>query len=286
MDSRVRSTLRHRSAGSTFRSSHSGQQQYGEQQRVEEPHPTFSLLYGAHGRPAPRVRALEAEVDVPVFAEEGEGDGQRAWWAAKAAELECGEDDFDDREEDGEDAFDDTDAVVNVEEVQQTHQTYAVVQKSRQNALDLEAYARVGATQRETFRNDYLALGMRYRGVRRARAEAFDADPSSTSSPPLAGSLPSGGDEASSEDGAGDMDASSSSSESDESDEEYADADADSDAGSIHSFSRSSSSRSSSRTRTRTCTLTRGSPYTRASRAGATARLVDCMTSFFGRMGV
>ncbi|KAJ6503202.1 hypothetical protein C8R47DRAFT_1210478 [Mycena vitilis] len=152
----------------------------------------LSLLYGAHGCPAPRVRALEAEVEVPVaLAEDVEGE-QREWWAAKAAALERRGEYLDECEGDGEDADADADADDEEDEfaereeegaretVQQTHQMYAALHTARQKALDFEAFARVGQSQRETFRNRYMALGMRYRGVRRARAveaqaEAFPA---------------------------------------------------------------------------------------------------------------
>ncbi|KAJ7658805.1 hypothetical protein DFH06DRAFT_1195957 [Mycena polygramma] len=263
--------------------------EYAHQQveNKEQRQPTFSLLYGAHGCPASRVRPIEAEVEVPVFAEDAAK--QEEWWAAKARyEEERGADEFEDKEsdEDGEDVF--GEAVV-VEKVQQTHQTYAAIQTARQKALDLEAYARVGQSQRETFRNGYMALGMRYRGVRRARADAVVAEAealhaaSSQSLPSLA-SPSSGEDDASSSSAACDdeedrnasPDDDEASSSSSESSEEY---DSDADADSDYSSSRSTSS-SSSRTRAR------ASPYARASRNGATARLVDSVASFFGRMDV
>ncbi|KAJ7628279.1 hypothetical protein DFH06DRAFT_724914 [Mycena polygramma] len=256
---------------------------HAQQQNEGERRPTFSRLYGAHGCPAPRVRALEAEVDLPAILPEAAA--QSEWWAAKAAESDRGfegeaddedEDEFDEREEEG----------VTVQQ-----QTYAAVQAARQRAFDREAYARVGRAQRETFRNGYLALGMRYRGVRRARAEAaaFESAAAACEAAASAVAAPldvtrdvdadQGGEEEA-------VDAASSSSS--ESGDEYADVDSDTD--SAYSSSSRSSSPSSPPTRTytriRNRSRIRSSPYARTSRAAATARLVDSVVSFFGRLGV
>ncbi|KAJ7633838.1 hypothetical protein DFH06DRAFT_1221771 [Mycena polygramma] len=261
---RLRAPRRARARSGQYAPQFHQNDEYAHQQveNEEQRQPTFSLLYGAHGCPASRVRPIEAEVEVPVLAEDAAK--QEEWWAAKARyEEERGADEFEDKEsdEDGEDVF--GEAVV-VEKVQQTHQTYAAIQTARQKALDLEAYARVGQSQRETFRNGYMALGMRYRGVRRARADAVVAEAEALHAA-SSQSLPSLASPNASPD---DAEASSSSSESSE---EY-DSDADSDADSDYSSSSRSTSSSSSRTR--------------ASRNGATARLVDSVAPFFGRMGV
>ncbi|KAJ7609615.1 hypothetical protein DFH06DRAFT_1247127, partial [Mycena polygramma] len=213
--------------------------------------PTFSLLYGAHGCPASRVRPIEAEVEVP-----------KEWWAAKARyEEERGADEFEDKEsdEDGEDVFGEA-VVVEKSPLRLLSSTSTHTDPN----LVSQAYARVGQSQRETFRNGYMALGMRYRGVRRARADAVVAEAEALHAA-SSQSLPSLASPNASPD---DAEASSSSSESSE---EY-DSDADSDADSDYSSSSRSTSSSSSRTR--------------ASRNGATARLVDSVAPFFGRMGV
>ncbi|KAJ7618886.1 hypothetical protein DFH06DRAFT_1483268 [Mycena polygramma] len=213
----------------------------------------------AQAAPALGVGALETEVEAAALErrdKDSEGDDD---------EADDAEDQFDEREEQG------------------VRETYAALRA---------AYARVGESQRETFRNGYMALGMRYRGVRRARAaEAASSlaarkdEAASSGKVDASASSSAAGDEEDRDVSHDDAETSSSSSSSSSEDGD-AESDADSDYSACSASSSSSSSHTRTPTRTRTRARVRSSPHTRASRTGTTARLVDSVVSFFAKLGV